>query len=136
MTKAIENTHLTETIIGLEKAALDQWYKGDPSGFLELSAQDVVYFDPYIEKRIDGLEALTAHYEPLKGKGSDYQYDFINPLVQAVDNMAVFTFNLVAKAGDNINRWNCTEVYRKEDDGNWKIIQTHWSLTTPELEQQ
>lgn len=35
-----------ETIIALERAALDRWGKGDPKGFLETYAPDVTYFDP------------------------------------------------------------------------------------------
>lgn len=38
---------IKELIIGLEKAALTRWGKGDPDGFLEISAPDVVYFDPF-----------------------------------------------------------------------------------------
>ena len=47
---------LPHSIIAMEEAALDRWGKGDPSGFLEISAPDVVYFDPFIEHRLDGLE--------------------------------------------------------------------------------
>lgn len=32
-------------IIGMERAALDRWGNGDPGGFLEISAEDVSYFD-------------------------------------------------------------------------------------------
>ena len=32
-------------IIGRERAALDRWGRGDPSGFLEICAPDVVYFE-------------------------------------------------------------------------------------------
>ena len=55
-------------IISLERAALNRWSKGDPSGFLEISAPDVVYFDPFQERRLDGLGALTGYYESLRGK--------------------------------------------------------------------
>jgi hypothetical protein len=46
MANAQENTTVQKTIIGLEKAALERWNHGDPSGYLELYAPDVVYFDP------------------------------------------------------------------------------------------
>ena len=49
----------SETIIAMERAALDRWGRGDPTGFLEISAPDVVYFDPSLERRIDGREALA-----------------------------------------------------------------------------
>ncbi|HNW51907.1 MAG TPA: nuclear transport factor 2 family protein [Prolixibacteraceae bacterium] len=133
MATAQENKTIESTIIELEKAALEKWNNGDPSAFLELSATDVVYFDPYLEKRINGLSELTKLYEPLKGQGFSNRFELINPLVQASEKMAVLTFNYVSYSGNTPSRWNCTEVYRCEPDGKWKIIQTHWSLTKPEL---
>jgi hypothetical protein len=128
---AQETDSLSKVIIGIEKSALDKWNKGDPSGFLEISAKDVVYFDPYTEQRLDGLEKLTKLYNSLRGQIKVEKYDIINPNVQAVKNMAVLTYNLISLSGDSIQKWNCTEVYRV-DHKKWKIIQTHWSLTKPE----
>ncbi len=124
----MNNQDISSTIIAMECAALDHWIHGDPSGFLEISAPDVVYFDPYRAKRIDGLEALTALYRELWGKVLLDRFELLNPLVQVIGNVAVLTFNYVSYKGEMESRWNCTEVYRK--DGNcWQIIQTHWSYT-------
>jgi len=121
----------TATIIAMERAALDRWCKGDPSGFLEISAPDVVYFDPYLDSRLDGLDALTAHYESLRGKVWVSRYELENPLVQSVGAAAVLTFNFASwGGGEDPLRWNCTEVYRLRD-GQWRIVQTHWSLANP-----
>jgi ketosteroid isomerase-like protein len=118
------------TILALERAALDRWGRSDPSGFLEISAPDVVYFDLYLERRIDGLDALTRYYEAIRGKVHIDRYELINPQVQLCRDAAVLTFNYVSYTGDKQNRWNCTEVYRRTD-GEWCIIQTHWSFTQP-----
>jgi len=59
---------ITQTIIAMERAGLDRWGNGDPSGFLEICAPDVVYFDPYQELRLDGLESLTALYKSIRGQ--------------------------------------------------------------------
>jgi len=120
---------IAEKIITIEKAALDRWNNGDPSGYLEICAEDVCYFDSATEARIDGLNNLTKYYEALRGKVHVDKDEMLNPKVQAVENMAVLTFNLVSHIGETSRRWNCTEVYRKEESGNWKIIQSHWSLT-------
>jgi hypothetical protein len=133
MANAQKNTTIESTIIGMEKAALERWNNGDPSGFLEISASDVVYFDPYIEKRIDGLAELTKFYEQFRGQVKVESYEMLNPLVQATEKMAVLTFNLKSRSGDILYKWNCTEVYGLEPSGEWKIVQTHWSLTQPEL---
>lgn len=130
-----ENSEISKKIIELEKAALERWNNGDVYGFLELSAEDVVYFDPMIEKRVDGIKKLKELYEPWQGKIKISKSEMIDPKVQAVENMAVLTFNLNSQEGEIDYKWNCTEVYRKEKDGNWKIIQTHWSYTKPEFKQ-
>jgi ketosteroid isomerase-like protein len=117
-----------EQIIAMERAALDRWGSGDPSGFLEISAEDVVYFDPYLERRIDGRDALSNYYEAIRGKVWIDRYELLNPRVHAVGDAAVLTFNYVSYSRGKEHRWNCTEVYRRAS-GRWEIIQTHWSFT-------
>jgi len=118
-------------IIRLESEALRRWCDGDPSGFLEISAPDVVYFDPMLECRLDGLEALTRYYEPIRGKVKANRFELRNPLVQVAGDAAVLTFNFVScDASETEHRWNCTEVYRRTAK-EWQIIQTHWSPTKP-----
>lgn len=133
MTNAQEKPSIQSTIIGLEKAALERWCQGDPTAFLELSAPDVVYFDPFLDRRLNGIDELTKLYMPLKGQVNAEQFEMIDPVVQATDKMAVLTFNFRSQEGEKLHKWNCTEVYRLEADGKWKIVQTHWSLTKPEL---
>lgn len=116
------------TIIAMERSALDRWGKGDPSGYLEISAPDVVYFDPFLERRLDGLEALTRYYEKIRGQIGIDRDEIIDPKVQICGDTAVLTFNYVSYTGDVRMRWNCTEVYRNQS-GLWRIIQTHWSIT-------
>ncbi len=120
--------HVAAAIIALERAALDRWGKGDPSGYLEISAPEVVYFDPFLEHRLDGLEALTRYYETLRGKIRIDHDEFINPKVQVCADAAVLTFNLVSYSGETQMRWNCTEVFQRHGN-RWLIIQTHWSIT-------
>jgi ketosteroid isomerase-like protein len=122
---------IEKTIIEMEKAALKRWNAGDPSGFLDISSRDIVYFDPMTAQRLDGLERLTELYESVRGRIMVHRFEMINPKVQATDNMAVLTFNLISYVGEIGQRWNCTEVYRLEDNEQWRIIQTHWSITAP-----
>ena len=120
---------ITGHLVELETEALRRWCSGDPSGFLEISADDVVYFDPFLAKRLDGLAALTEHYEALRGKVSASRFELLNPHVQVVGDAAVLTFNFVSWGGnEDAFRWNCTEVFR-HDLGGWRLIQTHWSKT-------
>lgn len=122
-----------QTLIGLEQAALDRWCRGDPSGFLEISAPDVVYFDPFLPRRLDGLDALTAYYESLRGTVRADGWEMLNPDVKMIGDAAVLTFNFASWAGSGDRyRWNCTEVYRRSPAAQgsaWRIVQTHWSFT-------
>ncbi len=124
------DTTIATQILALERAALDRWGQGDPSGFLEISAPEVVYFDPFQERRLNGLDELTALYESIRGQVSLDRYELLDPVVQVAGDAAVLTFNYVGYVGDQVHRWNCTEVYRRTGDA-WQIIQTHWSLTKP-----
>jgi len=121
-------------IIAMEKAALDKWGNGNPDGFLDISAPDVVYFDPFVEKRLDGIDQLRALYNSIRGQVHMDRYELLNPKVQAGATMAVLTFNFKGYQKEVVHKWNCTEVYRLEKDGSWKIIQTHWSLMQPKLQ--
>jgi ketosteroid isomerase-like protein len=117
-------------IVALETAALERWCAGDPSGFLALSDEDVVYFDPFLDRRLDGLAALTAYYEKLRGKISAARFELLNPKVRRAGDMAVLTFNFVSWDEDeSALRWHCTEVYVRRGDA-WKIVQTHWSFAS------
>lgn len=120
---------IADQIITMEKAALTRWGSGDPAGFLEITAPDVAYFDPYVPRRIDGLEALTECYRLIWGKIFFDHFELLDPQVQVAGDMAVLTFNYVSYRDGQPDRWNCTEVYRRAPDGRWQIIQSHWSYT-------
>jgi len=130
MTATEHQSTLSNHLIELETAALRRWCNGDPSGFLELSAGDVVYFDPFQPHRIDGLPALTAFYETLRGKIYAREFNLIDPRVQPLGNDgAVLTYNFLSESRDGVwHRWNCTEGFRRDGE-DWKILQTHWSFT-------
>ena len=121
-----------DKIIAMEKAALDRWGKGDPQGYLEIMDDDLTYFDPFLEKRLDGLSAMKEFIKPYTGKIKVDRFDMLNPKVQRDGNMAVLTFNLLDHGAtfDGVDQgaphWSSTEVFRQVD-GRWKIIHSHWS---------
>jgi ketosteroid isomerase-like protein len=119
-------------IINMERAALDRWGRGDPDGFLEISAPDVAYFDPFLPGRIDGLSALRKYYAELRGQIFIDSYEIVDPEVKVQGDIAILTYCFVSRGGGDEMRWNTTEVYRLGDDG-WRIVHTHWSFTQPVL---
>jgi hypothetical protein len=72
-------------------------------------------------------------YEAIRGQVKVERYEMIDPLVQVTGGGVVLTFNLNSYVDGQVQKWNCTEVYRLEPGGSWKIIQSHWSLTQPVL---
>ncbi len=118
---------LNATLLELERGALQRWGTGDPSGFLEICAPDVTYFDPFLAQRIEGLPALAAYYESLRGRIKVDRDEISSPLVQVMGDLAVLSFNYMAYTGPQCLRWHCTEVYRQIDEA-WRIVHTHWSL--------
>lgn len=133
-----------EHILGLERAALHRWGRGDPSGYLELSAHDVVYMDPFVKQPVHGIEALSAYYEPIRGTIFVLRDEIRNAHVELADNVAVLTFQYFSEGSEQTMLWNCTEVYRRwhrpqvvaagsahAQDGaaqGYRIISTHWSF--------
>ncbi|MGA9071804.1 MAG: nuclear transport factor 2 family protein [Terracidiphilus sp.] len=120
-------------LIQIERAALDRWGRGDPDGFLEISAPDVTYFDPFLPEGIHGLGALRQYYAQLRGKIFVECDEMIDPKVQASDETAILSYRYTSRGrkGDEM-RWNTTEVYRRGEDG-WRILHSHWSFTQPDI---
>ena len=128
----MDEQKVADQIIDMERQALARWIDGDPTGFLEITSDDYTYFDPGLEKRIDGFEAMKAYYEPAKGKvHADFQ-KFFRPKVQVFGDTAVLTFQFQSwnegGAEPDYPMWNTTEVYHRYPDG-WKLVHTHWALT-------
>src|SRR5258708_3569549 len=128
-----------ETIIALERAALDRYGNGDPKGYLETYAPDVTYFDPAQPGRVDGLGAMKELLVPITGKIKIDHYEMIGPKVQHRGDVAVLSYDLVSHAtrpnGQSvIVRWNSTAVYERIA-GNLKIIHNHLCYIKPDLKQ-
>ncbi len=126
------DANISEQIVELERAALERWGRGDPDGFLEISANDVSYFDPFTERRLDGLPALRELYDGIRGKIQIARSEIIEPRVQVVGDVAILTFRFESHGSEGSVHWNTTEVYRRTDAG-WRIIHTHWAFRQPKL---
>lgn len=126
-----EESILADHLIKLEKAALDKWFKGDTSGYKALwSSHSFTYFDAVVEKRVDDYKAITEFLESIDGKLFADSYDFVNPRVQAVSDMAVLTYQLFAKTNLIDMEYNVVEVFQKEED-DWHVIHSTWSFIRP-----
>jgi ketosteroid isomerase-like protein len=124
MEKTEDRELVKNTVLALERAALDRWGKGDPGGYLEITAPEVTYFDPYVERRVDGIAALKAWYEPISGKIRIDRDEIIDPHVQVIGDAAVLTMQYKSHGSEGDKRWNCTEIYRRSGV-EWKIVHSH-----------
>ena len=127
-----ENDALTAKIIGLEKDALNKWFKGDTSGYLNIwSKENFSYFDSFKAERIDDYAQIKQFVlASVEGKLFADSYEFKAPRVQASDDMAVLTYQLFADTSLNEMRYNCIEVYQREGN-DWKVIHSTWSVIRP-----
>ena len=132
-----DSATVLKELLAIERAALDRWVRLDPDGYLATFAPEVSYFDPFTERRVDGLEAMRKRLEPIRkmtAPFTDPRYEIIAPKVDLSGDLAVLSFNAVnygrvgGKPEAVISRWNSTEVYRRIG-GQWRIVHSHWSMT-------
>jgi ketosteroid isomerase-like protein len=123
---------MEETILTLENGAMERWRNGDPWGWLEISAESMIYVDPSLTRPIIGLEAFGALLKEIEGKVHYQGSEFIDPKVVIIGDAAVLSYNYRSSAltpeGTILSQtpWNTTEVYFHLD-GEWKIVHSHWS---------
>lgn len=127
-----EERALAEHIIGLERAALDKWFKGDTSGYEQLwSKRSFTYFDGVVTQRIEDHDTIAAFLKTIDGKLFAESYDFRLPRVQFGQDMAVLTYQLFAKTSLIDMQYNCIEVFQREADNSWHVIHSTWSFLRP-----
>ena len=129
---------MKETILSLEKSAMERWRNGDPWGFVEISAEELTYVDPGLTAPILGLEEFKAYMKRLEGKIRYQGSEFIVPRVVVAGDAAVLSYNyrssVITPEGTTMSQtpWNATEVYFRRDD-QWRIVHTHWSYVLHKL---
>lgn len=120
-------------LMTLEAAAMERWRKGDPFGYVEISAPEVTYLDVGTQPRLNGRETLRAYYAPIAGKVAFDVMDFVAPEVRMCGDLAVMPFRFLSISlnpdGSVARRtpWNVSEVYVNRD-GQWRILHTHFSF--------
>jgi ketosteroid isomerase-like protein len=117
-------------IIALERSALDQWAKGNASGYIQNAAEDFTYFDDIAAQGgVDGIDAARKYFATLNGKIPPHTYEMVNARVQVYDDIGILTFQWHATTADGkpLNNWKASVVYRRTKSG-WKTVHANWSL--------
>ena len=120
------STKITQEILALERQTMEGWLKGNPDPTFAILDPEVTYFHAPLERKLDGLAAVKAFFEPYRGKSLFDSYEFFEPTVQVSGDIAVLTYQLVTQNGPVTSRWNSTEVYQHKKEG-WRVIHSHWS---------
>jgi len=117
-----------DNIIAQNKAAFERWYQGDPFGYLDIMADEMTYFSPFVNSILDGKSAVYAAVTPAEGQIHSPGFDIIDPKIQLGESIAVLTFILseLDEGGAQTAGWKVTEVYRDVDD-RWQMIHAHFS---------
>ncbi|RRH90360.1 DUF4440 domain-containing protein [Variovorax beijingensis] len=128
---------IAATLLAIEREINERWNKGDVDGALEVYSDDVTYFDPMTETRLEGRKTVEAYFRQFfEGKLNILRNDFLDPQVIASEagDMALVSYNLVnhvsdGQGGEKLgSSWNATMGYRKID-GRWRAVHVNWSFT-------
>lgn len=113
-------------ILSLEQGALERWCKGDPTGWLQISADDLIYIDPNLTQPVRGLEQFAAYLQGGAEKLCPRDPQMLDPRLEVLEDAALLTYHLAETAGGR-PLWNVTEVYTRRG-GAWKIVHSHWGF--------
>ena len=125
---------IEQTILGLEREALDEWSNGNPAGFPKHFADDATYFDDIAaQDRRAGKEEIITYFQSLKGKIPPHKYEIVAPKVQVYGNIVILTLRYNSKNENNEPGppWKATSIYRLMDD-QWQVVHANWSLIKEE----
>ena len=132
-----DKSGIADIIVAQELAINERWNRGDVDGAVDAYTDDVTYFDPITERRLDGKPAVEAYFrETFEGKLNILRNELPNPQVIVADggDTAVATYNLLnflpdASGGEKAGAaWNSTQVYQLID-GKWRVVHVNWSFT-------
>lgn len=132
----IDIAEITQAILAVDDGINERWNRGDVDGALEVYSDDVSYFDPLTELRLDGHAAVEAYFRKVfEGKLKILRND-LHPVVMVSDggDMAVLHYNLrnIVSDGQGGEKpgtpWNSTQVFR-HIEGRWRVVHVDWSIT-------
>ena len=125
---------IEQTIITLEREALDEWSNGNPMGLPKNFAKDATYFDDIgAHNRLAGIEEITRYFQSLKGKIPSHTYEIADPKIQVYGDIAILTLRYNSRDEHNQpgSPWKASSIYRLKDN-KWQVVHANWSLVKEE----
>ena len=113
--------------------ANDRWASGDPMGFVDCAAPDIVWIDDLAAQNgVSGKEALSAYLENFKGQIPAHQHELLNPGFQHFEDIVIVSYQYQGIFEDEpAEPWKITAVYRYTD-GDWLSVHENWSVVHQE----
>lgn len=102
-----DTSQISQTILALELGINERWNRGDVDGALAPNSEDVTYFDPLTETRLEGRKVVEAYFPQFfEGKRNILRNEIPNPQVIVSDDggFAVLSDNLVNIIPDGQSR--------------------------------
>ena len=114
-------------------SANDRWASGDPMGFMECVAQDILWMDDLgAPIPVIGKESLGKYLENFKGQIPPHQHELFNHEFQFYGEIVIVNYRYQGTFdGAPLEPWKITSVYRYID-GDWLSVHENWSQVKPE----
>ena len=112
--------------------ANDRWSSGDPTGFLEVVAEDVIWMDDLGAMiPISGKENLVPYLEGFKGVIPKHNKEIYNFIFQYYGDIVIVNYRYQGTMdGVKADPWKITAVF-KYADGDWVSVHENWSEVKP-----
>jgi nuclear transport factor 2 (NTF2) superfamily protein len=109
--------------------ANDRWASGDPMGFVDCAAEDIIWIDDLgAMEGVSGKEALDAYLANFKGQIPPHQHELVDPVFQHYGDMVVVSYRYQGTfENEPAEPWKVTSVYRYAD-GDWQSVHENWSV--------
>lgn len=109
--------------------AADKWSQGDPMGYFDYAADDIVWTDEIQAKKpIIGADVLKSYLEPFKGEIPVHKAEISETIFQVYDDIVIVSYQFQSIFEDGpTDPWKITGVFRYID-GDWKSVHENWTL--------
>lgn len=108
--------------------AAEKWSKGEPMGYVECAAKDIVWLDDLgALKPISGSQALKKYLESFRGQVPSHKFELLDPLFQVYNGIVIVTYRYqgIFDGEESVNPYQITSVYRYEN-GDWLSVHENW----------
>ncbi len=111
------------------KMAAVKWSQGEPMGYLECAANDIVWVDELgAINPIIGSEALKKYLESFRGQIPTHKFELLDTLFQVYNDIVIVNYHYQGIFdGVPAAPWKITSVYRYEN-GDWLSVLENWAV--------